>query len=109
MSGRKIMKKKKQNLAFEGVEIYDGWEQDGRTFGCNMQKQITGAAYGIAGAAIGAKYGALAAGAIGACFFGIGAVPAAIVGGFIGAIVGGFIGEESGEYIYDQLNKTSDR
>lgn len=96
-------------VAFEGVEVYDGWEQDGRTFGYNTQKQIVGAAYGITGAAIGAKYGALAGAAIGSCFLGIGAVPAAIVGGFIGAIVGGFIGEESGEYIYDQLNKTSDR
>lgn len=39
-------------MVFEGVEIYDGWEQDGRTFGYNTQKQITGAAYGVTGAVV---------------------------------------------------------
>ena len=86
-------------VVFEGVEIYDGWEQDGRTFGYNTQKQIVGAAYGVTGATIGA--------AVGALFFGVGSVPGAIIGGFIGALVGGWAGETLGEAAYNELTKLS--
>lgn len=88
-------------VVFEGVEVYDGWEQDGRTFGYNTQKQITGAAGAIAGAMIGAELGAL----FGIWLFGVGAVPAMVIGGFIGGVVGGVLGEDSSEYAYDKLNE----
>ena len=100
MNGERIMNKRQTNtIVLEGVEIYDGWEQDGRTFGYNTQKQIVGAAYGVTGAAIGA--------AVGALFFGVGSVPGAIIGGFIGALVGGWAGETLGEAAYDELTKLS--
>ena len=106
MSGKKIMTKKKQNRAFEGVEIYDGWEQDGRTFGCNMQKQITGAAGSLTGAAIGAKYGALAVGTIGTFFFGpVGTVVGGILGGFVFGVLGSVYGEEWAEGAFDRLSE----
>ena len=67
-------------MVFEGVEIYDGWEQDGRTFGYNTQKQIVGATYGIVGGVAGAALGAKIGFAFGALFGGVGAFPGAIIG-----------------------------
>lgn len=94
-------------VALEGVEIYEGWEHDGQTFGHNTQKQIVGAAYGVAGAAIGAKYGAILLGVAGTFFFGIGTTPGAILGAFVGGFIGGWLGEDGGEYIYEELNEKS--
>ncbi|WP_419027017.1 LysM peptidoglycan-binding domain-containing protein [Culturomica massiliensis] len=91
-------------IAFEGVEIYDGWEQDGRTFGYNMQKQITGAAGSLTGAAIGAKYGALAGAKVGLLFKGVGAIPGAIIGGAVFGILGGIYGEKWTEDFFDIIN-----
>lgn len=84
-------------VAFEGVEIYDGWEQDGRSFGYNTQKQTVGAAYALAGATMGAAFGVW--------LFGVGSIPGAILGGFIGGIVGSLAGEEIGEGLFDELNQ----
>lgn len=92
-------------IAFEGVEIYDGYQQDNQSFGYNAQKQTVGAAGAIAGGLLGAKYGAMAGGAIGAWIGGAGAVPGAIIGGFVFGILGGIYGEEWTESIYESLSK----
>lgn len=91
-------------IAFEGVEIYDGYQQDNQSFGYNAQKQTVGAAGAITGGLLGAKYGATIGVVIGTAFFGIGAVPAAIIGGFIGGIVGGLLGESMSEYGYEKAS-----
>ena len=99
-------KRQTNTIVLEGVEIYDGWEQDGRTFGCNMQKQITGAAGSLTGAAIGAKYGALAVGTIGTFFFGpVGTVVGGILGGFVFGVLGSVYGEEWAEGAFDRLSE----
>ena len=85
-------------VAIEGVEIYDGWQQDGQTFGYNTQKQIVGAAGAITGAAIGAKYLAIWG-------LALGGIPGAIIGGFVGGIVGGIVGELSSEEAFECLDK----
>ena len=95
MNGK--MKATSLAIVIEGVEIYGGWQQDGQTFGYNTQKQIVGATYGLAGAIIGAKIGA----AFGAFFFGVGSIPAAVIGGYLG----GMYSEDGVEYLYDKLNE----
>ncbi len=92
-------------VVFEGVEIYDGWEQDGRTFGYNTQKQIVGATYGIVGGVAGAALGAKIGFAFGALFGGVGAFPGAIIGGFLGGYFGGEYAEKSAEKIYENIQK----
>lgn len=107
MSGNKIMNEKMKAIqlavAIEGVEIYDGWQQDGQTFGNNTQKQIVGATYGIAGGVAGAAIGAKIGFAIGTLFGGLGAIPGTIIGGAIGGYFGGDYSEKGAEYIYDEL------
>lgn len=90
-------------IALEGVEIYDGWEQDGRSFGHNTQKQIVGAAYGIAGGIAGAVLGAKIGFVAGAFFGGAGAIPGAIIGGFLGGYFGGDYSERGAEYVCDEI------
>lgn len=92
-------------VAFEGVEIYDGWEQDDRTFGYNTQKQIVGAVYGITGGIAGAALGAKIGFALGALFGGVGAVPGAIIGGFLGGCFVAEYVEKGAEKIYETLEK----
>lgn len=96
-------------MAFEGIEIYDGYMQDAGTFGYNAQKQMAGMAGsisgGMVGAAIGAKIGGMIGGALSVWFGGIGALPGLIIGGFIGGLIGGEKGEEGAEYLYDKISK----
>lgn len=89
-------------IALEGVEIYDGWEEDGRTFGHNAQKETVGAVGGVTGAAIGAMVGAT----LGTALFGIGAPVGSVIGGFLGGWLGGILGEDIAETNYDKLKQT---
>ncbi|MEJ5106675.1 hypothetical protein WH267_23345, partial [Chryseobacterium sp. MYb328] len=81
-----------------GVNIYNGIEKDGGTFGQNA----TTATGGTIGSAIGAYQGAVCAelgAGMGAFVGGVGAVPGALIGGIVGGIIGGIIGTEAGESV----------
>lgn len=98
-------------IAFEGVEIYDGWEQDGRNFGHNTVKQTMGGASNIltssaaclaAGATIKATISLFAAkyGVLGSVAGPIGTIAGIIIGAVVGYYVGEAV-ESSVEYLYD--------
>jgi hypothetical protein len=80
-----------------GIQIYNGYQTDGGTFGYNSQSATASTVGGLAGGWLGAKGGAAAGAAIGVWFGGVGAIPGAVIGGLIGGIGGGLIGSSIGE------------
>lgn len=87
------------SVAVGALQIQEGYNLDGGTFGQNAQSATGGAVgsavVGYAGAEAGAAVGA----AIGVWFGGVGAVPGAIIGGIVGGIGGGMAGEAIGKEI----------
>ncbi|MEN0083018.1 RHS repeat-associated core domain-containing protein, partial [Flavobacterium lindanitolerans] len=90
------------SLVVGGINIHNGYQQDGGRFGYNSQVATGNTAGSLAGGWAGAEIGASIGAALGASFFGVGAVPGAIVGAFIG----GLIGSSSGGYIGEQAVKS---
>ncbi|SHG41439.1 hypothetical protein [Chryseobacterium vrystaatense] len=78
-----------------GINIYNGIQKDGGTFGLNATIATGGTIGGVAGAYGGAILGA----AIGVWFGGVGAAPGALIGGIIGGVVGGITGTKAAEMI----------
>lgn len=82
-----------------GVNIYNGIQQDGGTFGHNATVATGGTVGGAIGTYEGAILGAEIGAGIGLWFGGVGAAPGALVGGIIGGIAGGMIGTKIGESV----------
>lgn len=82
-----------------GVNIYNGIQKDGGTFGHNATVATSGTIGGAIGAYEGAILGAEIGAGIGVLFGGVGAAPGALVGGIIGGIAGGIIGTKIGESV----------
>ena len=80
-----------------GVEVYNGYQSDGATFGYNAQHATASIAGGLFGGWAGAKGGAAVGAFVGSLFFGAGAIPGAAIGGVIGGIGGGMLGSSLGE------------
>lgn len=93
------------SAGFGAYHIYNGYQEDGGTYGINAQVATGQAVGGIAGGWGGAMGGAAAGAAICAWFGGVGAVPGAIIGGIIGGIVGGWGGSELGGAAVLQIHR----
>lgn len=81
------------------LQIQEGYNMDGGTFGPNAQSATGGAVGSAVGGYAGAEAGAAVGAAVGVWFGGVGAVPGAIIGGIIGGIGGGMAGEAIGKEI----------
>ena len=79
------------------LQVQEGYNLDGKTFGKNAKSATGGAVGGAVGGYLGAKGGAVLGGAIGVWFGGVGAVPGAIIGGVIGGIGGAILGDDLGK------------
>jgi RHS repeat-associated protein len=94
------------SIVIGGLQVYDGYQQDGNQFGYHAQTATAGASMGIFGGWAGAEGGAATGGAIGVWFGGAGAVPGALIGGFLGGILGSKAGSAVGsgavQYYYEQ-------
>ncbi|UKB85376.1 hypothetical protein LF887_07050 [Chryseobacterium sp. MEBOG06] len=82
-----------------GINIYNGVQKDGGTFGHNATIATGGTIGGAAGAYGGAILGAEIGAGIGVWFGGVGAAPGAFIGGLIGGVVGGIAGTKAGEIV----------
>lgn len=69
----------------------------------NTTKATSRVVFSWAGAEIGAEMGAAYGSMIGVYYFGVGAIPASIVGGFVGGIVGGIAGDCFGAELVDEV------
>lgn len=83
------------------LQIQEGYNLDGGTFGKNAQQATGGAVGSMVDGYAGAEVGAAAGAAIGVWFGGVGAVPGAIIGGVIGGIGGGMAGEQIGKKVVE--------
>ncbi|MFA5971550.1 MAG: FG-GAP-like repeat-containing protein [Lentimicrobiaceae bacterium] len=83
-----------------GINVTNGWQQDGHTYGANTQMALAQSSLGITGAWTGAEIGA----AIGVWFGGVGAIPGAVIGGVIGGVVGGWGGSKLGETVVNNFS-----
>ena len=88
-----------------GVAMYNGYQQDGGTYGQNFHRAGASTTGGLVGGFAGAKAGAAIGAGIGVWFGGVGAVPGAVIGGFIGglagSITGGHVGGVAVDYYYE--------
>jgi RHS repeat-associated protein len=73
---------------FDGIQIYNGYKQDGNQIGYHTVRATADFAGGWAGAAAGLELGT----SIGCLFGGVGAIPGAIIGGAVGGIIGAYGG-----------------
>ena len=80
-----------------GINVYEGYEKDGGSYGTNAQQATGNAVGGLIGGWAGAETGAAFGAGVGAWFGGVGAVPGAIIGGIVGGIIGGISGGEAGK------------
>lgn len=92
-------------LIVGGVSMYNGYQQDGGTYGQNFHRAGASTTGGLVGGFAGAKAGAAIGAGAGAFFFGAGALPGAVIGGFIGGIAGSLTGNYVGgaavDYYYE--------
>ena len=85
------------SVGLGAYNIYNGYQQDGCTYGLNAQVATGQTIGGIGGGMAGAEIGA----AIGVWFGGVGAIPGAIIGG----VIGGWLGTEAGGATVLQIRK----
>ena len=84
-------------LFIGGVEVFNGYQSDGATFGYNAQHATASVTGGLLGGWAGAEGGAAVGALVGSLLFGAGAIPGAAIGGLIGGIGGGMLGSSLGE------------
>lgn len=87
------------SVAVGALQIQEGYNLDGGSFGQNAQSATGGAVGSAIVGYAGAEGGAFVGAAVGVWFGGVGAVPGAIIGGVIGGIGGGMAGEALGKKI----------
>jgi len=81
------------------VNIYNGIQQDGGSFGHNAAVATGGTVGGAIGAYEGAILGAEIGAGIGVWVGGLGAAPGALIGGVVGGVIGGIVGTKVGESV----------
>ncbi|MBX2942692.1 MAG: RHS repeat-associated core domain-containing protein [Cyclobacteriaceae bacterium] len=87
-----------------GIEVYDGYQTDGKQFGYHAQSAAAQTLGSIGGGAAGSVLGAKIGAGIGLWFGGVGAVPGAIIGGFVGGLLGGEVGGSIGKGAVDMYH-----
>ena len=80
-----------------GISVYNISNAD------NKGKAVVEEGGAWTGAIIGGEAGAVLGGEVGLLFGGAGAVPGAVIGGFLGSITGAIIGGEAAEKLYDNV------
>jgi hypothetical protein len=85
--------------------VYKGVKADGYTYGEHAREATDRACGSIIGTEAGADAGALTGAAIGVWFFGVGAAPGALIGGFFGGIIGSYYGGKAGENVYNEASQ----
>lgn len=86
------------SLAYDGLDIYNGYVADGNTIGYNTTKTTVRAATTYALGAVMGKYGAVCGLYLGGPF---GGIVGGISGGICGSLIGSFASDSMVDYIYN--------
>lgn len=93
------------DVAFGSVEIYNGYQLDGGSYGYNSQRATAGVVGNVLGGLIGTQFGKIVGGALGTEVPAIGNAAGVFTGGLVFGIIGSELGGEVAKNAFDNYNK----